>query len=155
MLAKSPGTLVSPSHGDLQRLSPGSKRVNFREPHPIPSMKKSAIVLSIGALVSALFLSGCMAAMMPAMLLGHAAFRKMGGSHEHDSAGAKPVKPCECEKPGAEKADGHATEGGSQEHTAKPCDCDKPAAARTEPQVTPTSPGGEKPAVPPSSGHNH
>ena len=118
-------------------------------------MKRNGIVLSIGVLVIALLLSGCMAAMIPAMLLGHAAFRKMGGSHEHDSAGAKPVKPCECEQPAGEKADGHAVEGGSQEHTAKPCHCDKPVAATTEPQATPASPGSEKPAVPPSSGHNH
>lgn len=118
-------------------------------------MKSNGILLSIGALVSALFLSGCMAAMMPGMLLGHAALAKMGGSHEHDLAGGKPAKPCECERPAAAKPDAHAAEGGSQEHIAKPCGCEKPAAVKTDAQATLGSPADEKSSVPPSGGHHH
>jgi hypothetical protein len=116
-------------------------------------MNRNGITLSIGALVSALFLSGCMAAMMPGMLLGHAALAKKGGSHDHDSAAGKLAKPCECERPAAVKSDGHAAEGGSNEHIAKPCDCEKPAAAKTHAQATPASPAEENPTV--SSGHKH
>ncbi|MDO8540192.1 MAG: hypothetical protein Q7S40_07075 [Opitutaceae bacterium] len=110
-------------------------------------MKKNRIVLAVGVLVSALFLSGCMAAMMPAMLLGHAAFGKIGGSHGHGSAGGKPTKPCECERPSAAIPDGQAAEGASHEQTAKPCDCQKPAEVKTDAQATS--------AAAPSSGHKH
>ena len=84
-------------------------------------MKTHRLFLSVGALTCALLLSGCMAAMMPAMLLGHAAHNKGGTSHEQSP------KSCECEKP-----------------TAKP-DAQATSAARVD----------EKPATPPSGGHQH
>ncbi|MBI4625856.1 MAG: hypothetical protein HY736_21870 [Verrucomicrobia bacterium] len=65
-------------------------------------MKKHGILLSFGALTCALFLSGCMAAMMPAMLLGHAAHHKSGASHDQCP------KSCDCEKPAA-KTDAQGT----------------------------------------------
>ncbi len=55
-------------------------------------MKKHGILLPLGALTCALFLSGCMAAMMPAMLLGHATHNKNDASHEQTP------KSCDCEK---------------------------------------------------------
>ena len=66
------------------------------QPQPIPIMNKHGMLLSFGALTCALFLSGCMAAMMPAMLLGHAAHHKGGVSHEQCP------KSCDCEKPAAQ-----------------------------------------------------
>lgn len=44
-------------------------------------MKKQRLLLSLGALVCALFLSGCMAAMVPAMILGHASHGQRGPAH--------------------------------------------------------------------------
>lgn len=52
---------------------------------PIPIMKKHEIILAIGAVVSTLFFSGCMA-MMPAMMLGHAAHKKADSSHEQTAS---------------------------------------------------------------------
>jgi hypothetical protein len=118
-------------------------------------MKRNGIVLSIGALVSALFLSGCMAAMMPGMLVGHAALAKMGGSHDHDSANGTPAKPCMCQPPAAAMPPGHAVEGGSHERIATPCECENPAAVKTDAQAAPASPADENSTVPPSSGHKH
>lgn len=69
---------------------------------PIPIMKKHVIILAIGALVSTLLLSGCMA-MMPAMMLGHAAHKKAGSSHEQTA------KSCDCEKLAVAKTDAQAS----------------------------------------------
>jgi hypothetical protein len=51
-----------------------------------------------GVLTITLLLSGCMAAMMPAMMLGHAAHKKDSGVH------GQTTKSCECAKPGAPTA---------------------------------------------------
>lgn len=48
-----------------------------------------------GVLIVTLLLSGCMAAMMPAMMLGHAAHKKANGTP------GQTMKSCECEKPAA------------------------------------------------------
>ena len=44
-------------------------------------MKKQRLLVSLGALLCALFLSGCMAAMIPAMILGHASHGQRGSAH--------------------------------------------------------------------------
>lgn len=58
-------------------------------------MKTPRVIVTIGVLAGTLFLSGCMAAMMPAMMLGHAAHKKDGAAHDQS------VKSCNCEKPAA------------------------------------------------------
>ena len=65
-------------------------------------MKTQRVIVSIGVLTGTLFLSGCMAAMMPAMMLGHAAHKKDGAAHEQS------VKSCECEKSAVAKTDGQS-----------------------------------------------
>lgn len=67
-----------------------------------PSMKTYRAIVSVGVLAGTLFLSGCMAAMMPAMMLGHAAHKKDGAAHD------QAAKSCDCEKPAASKADAPA-----------------------------------------------
>lgn len=54
-------------------------------------MKKHRLLLSLGALVCALFLSGCMAAMIPAMILGHASHGQRGSAH------GSAAETCACE----------------------------------------------------------
>ncbi len=66
-------------------------------------MKTHRVIVSIGVLTGTLFLSGCMAAMMPAMMLGDGAHKKDGAAHEQSD------KPCDCEKPVAVKSDAPAT----------------------------------------------
>ena len=56
-------------------------------------MKKQRLLLSFGALVCALFLSGCMAAMIPAMILGHASHGQRGSAH------GSAAETCACERP--------------------------------------------------------
>lgn len=65
-------------------------------------MKTHRVIVSIGVLTGTLFLSGCMAAMMPAMMLGHAAHKKDGAAHEQS------VKSCDCEKPAAPRTEGQS-----------------------------------------------
>lgn len=70
------------------------------------------MIVSIGVLTGTLLLSGCMAAMMPAMMLGHGAHKKDGATHE---AGGKP---CDCEKPAAVKSDAPAAPAAQAEEAA-------------------------------------
>lgn len=62
-------------------------------------MKTQRVIVSIGVFTGTLLLSGCMAAMMPAMMLGHAAHKKDGAAHD------QAVKSCDCEKSTAPKTD--------------------------------------------------
>lgn len=57
---------------------------------------------TIGVLTGTLFLSGCMAVMIPAMLLGHAAHKNGHIAHEQS------VKTCDCENPTAPNTDAPA-----------------------------------------------
>lgn len=65
-------------------------------------MKTQRVIVLLGVLTGTLFLSGCMAAMMPAMMLGHAAHKKDGAAHDQT------VKSCDCEKPAVAKTDGRS-----------------------------------------------
>ncbi|MBI3885381.1 MAG: hypothetical protein HY302_06595 [Opitutae bacterium] len=56
-------------------------------------MKTSRLFLSLAALLGALFLSGCMAAMIPAMVLGHASHGQRSSAH-----GAA-AETCACARP--------------------------------------------------------
>ena len=55
-------------------------------------MKTNRWIAFFGVVTATLLLSGCMAAMMPAMMLGHAGHKKDNGAH------GQSMKSCECEK---------------------------------------------------------
>jgi hypothetical protein len=60
------------------------------------------VVAVIGVFTGTLFLSGCMAVMIPAMLMGHVAHKKGHIAHEQS------VKTCDCENPTAPNTDAPA-----------------------------------------------
>jgi hypothetical protein len=66
------------------------------------SMKAPRVIATIGVRTGTLFLSGCMAAMIPAMLLGHAAHKKGRIAH------GQSVTTCDCENPIAPNTDAPA-----------------------------------------------
>ncbi|MFZ5496550.1 MAG: hypothetical protein ACOZE5_14595 [Verrucomicrobiota bacterium] len=61
-------------------------------------MKLLQMVVLVVVIGGAMFLSGCMAAMMPAMVLGHSAHAKREAARE------QVMKSCECAKPGTDEA---------------------------------------------------